>query len=222
VRRPRPGASGLWPAAPPAPAAPAVAASGGPTAPPDAGELGDDAQAAAARAQALFDRNQRIGQLQQQGVYDSQDLAEALRRMHEQQPKDEQQTREGANRQGLFYSGQLGQRLGDLTTQYARREGDQQQNYQRREAARVAAIDALNQGASVEDAGITAALLDRLTAGDVEAAGSSSLVANPTAPAPPVPSVLKVAVPKPLRKPKLTPGPRPSLVFGKPKKKARR
>lgn len=166
-QKPAPSAPGA-----PAPSAPAAPSAGG-------GELADDAQAAAARAQALFERSQRISALQQQGSDDATDLAEAVRRMREQQPKDEQSAKESRNRQGLFFSGILGKQLGDIATQYTRRQADEQTAFDRRQAARAAALSALEQGAPIDDFAITAALADRATARDQQLAGSGSLVANP-------------------------------------------
>lgn len=142
---------------------------------PSPAPLLDDAQAAAARAQALFDRTQSLAGLQQQGIYDANDLAEARRRLLEQQPKDEQAAKEAANRQGLFYSGVLGKQLGDIETSYARQIADQQAAYARREAARLAAIDALKQGAPLSDAAITADEIGRQETRDAATAAAGGL-----------------------------------------------
>lgn len=182
----------------PASAAPSAAA-----APQDA-PLVDDAAATVARAQDLFQRGQQLGELDTQGRYDKEDVAEALRRMAGQRPKDQQNTREGANQQGLYYSGTLGKRLDDLAVDYARREADQQRDFQRREEARKAARAAIESGAPLEDAAISAALAERRVAGDTTAADAGGLVpeqmpkaAPPAAPAAPrVPSVRRPAMPR--------------------------
>lgn len=165
-----------------APAAPKAPAPRKPPAPPTP-HLVDDSTAAAARAQLRFKVSQGLAGSTQESAYDKIDFQEALRRMTEQRPKDEQSTREQANRQGLFYSGQLGKRLDDLATDYARRQGDQQQSYDRREAARVAARRAIESGASIDDAAITAELADRQVAADSSAADAGALAPNPQDPA---------------------------------------
>lgn len=186
VRRQLPGAvkGGLptvGPSTPRAPSAPAAPGAGAPSATPGApaaggSTLADDAQSAAERAALKFRTDNDRATIEQQGAYDRTDFQEALRRMATQRPKDERATREGANRQGLFYSGQLGKRLGELAVDYQRREGDARSEFDRREAAREAARRALESGMSIDDAAISAQLAERQVGRDAEAADAGGLV----------------------------------------------
>lgn len=166
------------------PSGQASSAGGGAAARPFA-PLVDDAQAAAARAQALFDRTQQISQLNQQSAYDRGDLEEAMRRMGMQRPLVEQQTRENANRSGLLFSGILGKRLGDVATDYARREGDARSGFDRRESDRSTRRRAAEQQAVLLNEAITQALVDRQTQRDAETAAAGALVAPAADASPP-------------------------------------
>lgn len=147
-----------------------------------------DAQGLQEQAQLHFQTGQQLADLAQQGAYDQTDVAEALRRMQTQQTDTEQQTRESANRAGLFYSGQLGKQMGDVQTQFGRQRFDQQTAYDRRQAARVASRQAILQGATLEEAAIAAEAADRQIQRDTEAADAGSLVREPgPAPAKPGP-----------------------------------
>lgn len=164
--------------APRAPTAPGVGANppARPAAPAGPKPLVDDATAIADRAALRFRTQQGINSSLQDSAYARQDVGENLRRMALQRPKDEQTTRQSANQQGLFYSGQLGKRLGDLAVDYQTRQGDVQQGFDRGEAARVAARNALQQGMSIEDAAITAQNADRAVQRDSAAADVGGLV----------------------------------------------
>jgi hypothetical protein len=174
---------GAVPPPAPAPGAPQGGADPAPAAP-----FTGDASYWADQALRNFQRKQQVDQLTQQSAYDKTDFQEALRRRVAQHPKDIQSTQEGANRQGLFYSGQMGKRLGDLETQYTRENSDAQQAYDRREAARSAARTAIEQGAPLEEAAALAAAADRATTSASSAADAGMLVPNqPPAPAPAAP-----------------------------------
>jgi hypothetical protein len=136
-----------------------------------------DAQYYAESAKNLFGVNQGVAQSDMQGQQRQATLEEALRRLGQQQPKDELATTEAANRQGLFYSGQLGQRLGDLASRYSRQRSDLNANYANQEAARLAARAALQQGYTVDDAALQAAAVGRQIQSDQAAADVGGLVA---------------------------------------------
>jgi hypothetical protein len=138
-----------------------------------------DAQYFTDVAQQRFRAQQQLGQLGTQSAYARTDFDEALRRMGQQQGQDIQTTRENAAREGLFYSGQLGKREGDVNTQYARRTGDLRVNYDRGEAARQAARRALAAGASIDQAAAEAAAVDRQLDRDAQAAADGILARNP-------------------------------------------
>lgn len=114
-------------AQPPKPAPPAK-----PQPPPDP----RDAQYWLERAK-LFEQQQRqLQQLQQQDVLDRAQVDEALRRARERYGQQAQATTRQFNRAGLFYSGQLGQALGDLERERVRYESDTQAQLAQRSAAR--------------------------------------------------------------------------------------
>jgi hypothetical protein len=117
-------------------------------------------------AKLQFQANQGLANLDQQDAYATTDLQNALGRLHAQQPIAQQNTENTANAQGLFYSGQLGSRLGALNTQYAQQEGDINQNAQRAQAARAAARNAIQQGLPIDTAAALAAAVDRQGARD--------------------------------------------------------
>lgn len=185
------------PGAAPAPeAAPDAAAA--PASPIDATYLAEEAQR---QAKLAADH----AQLVQEGAYDKQDLTEAIRRMAIAQGHDTEATRVTANKQGLFFSGQLGKRIGDVNTAYTQRQGDAQQGFDRREAARQAASAALDQGYTLDQASGLAASADRKVAADQQAALGGYLVPDAPASSPqtPGPALPKVGVAKPKPKPKL-------------------
>lgn len=147
-------------------------------------------------AKLQFQANQQLAGLDQQDAYATADLRNALDRLHAQQPIAQQNTENTANAQGLFYSGQLGSRLGQLNAQYAQQEGDMDQNAQRAQAARAAARNAIQQGLPLSTAAALAAAVDRQSARD--AANPPQDVTEPTAaPATPAaPPARKPTAPK--------------------------
>lgn len=163
-------------ARPPA-AVPAVAAAPAAAAAP--APIGD-AQYFADMARSGFSADQQRAQLDQQQAYDQTDLQEALRRMALKQPLDEQAAKEAANRQGLLFSGHLGQTLGNIDTSYARQQADQQLAFARRTASRKAAAAALDQGYTLDQAAGLAASADRQVASDQQAALGGYLAPNPS------------------------------------------
>lgn len=165
------------------PKAPTVAPIAATPPAPKPAEFAPDSQYLADAAQRAFERQQKITQLNTESRIDTTDFNEALRRMTESRAGVEQQTRQTANKQGLFYSGQLGKRLGDVATDFTRRQSDAQLQYDRREAARRAAIAAIEAGAPLEEAAAMAAAADRQLARDQEAADARAL-AQESAPAP--------------------------------------
>jgi hypothetical protein len=183
-------------------AAPAVAP-GAPVAPPVPSSL--DSQYFADAAKNTFDVNQGLTQNDLQGQQRRASLEEALRRLSAQQPRDEQTTTQAANRQGLFYSGALGQRLGDLATKYSQQRSDMNSQFSSEEATRLAARAALQQGYGVNDAALRAAAVERQIASDQAAADAGALVAPQTpVTAGQVKTATGEAAPRP--KPKVTAG----------------
>lgn len=142
-----------------------------------------DATYYAQSAQADFARNQKINQLTSEGSQDTQDHEEALRRLLENQPRAIQNAREQYNKMGLFYSGKLGEREGDLNTQYAQQRGDMDQSFERRQAARAAARAALEQGAPLDEAARLAEAADRQIDRDTATAAAGGLAAPESTPA---------------------------------------
>jgi hypothetical protein len=120
--------------APQAPAAPAAPPA--PVAPEQRQSRFLDAQFFNDFGQAKFEADQQIGQLRADSGFERAALAEALRRLGVEQPRQEQETTTDANASGLLYSGALGRGIGDIRTDFLRRRSDAQTNFDRAEAQR--------------------------------------------------------------------------------------
>jgi hypothetical protein len=155
------------------------AASTATAAPPDP----RDAQYYADTAQDTFDRNAKINDITTTGQRDKTDTAEAIRRLLATQPQALQNARESANKQGLFNSGQLGKREGDINTQYAQQQGDVQRDADRRESDRQTAVAAIQGGASLAEVQRLLEATDRQTGRDTTAADAGALTTDTPAPA---------------------------------------
>lgn len=164
-----------------------------------------DAQYLADAALRAFNRRQKLSELDTQSSQGRQDLQTMIRRLGEQRVKAVQSTRQGANKQGLFYSGQLGKQLGDVNKSYAQQQGDARQQFNRDEAARQAARTAIEAGAPLEEASAAAAATDRQIQRDQDAASANGLV--PNQPASTGAASRPAATPKTV-KPKAPPKPR--------------
>jgi hypothetical protein len=144
----------------PAPAAATPAATAQPSSPDPR-----DASYWAQRSKLLSQEQTDLAKAQQQQSYEDTDFAEALRRRAVQHDKDTQQIREGANREGLLFSGQLGKRQGDYEVGYQQQNADTQQAYERAKAERAPTIEALRSalqsGVPLEEAAIYAEAVDR-------------------------------------------------------------
>lgn len=147
------------PAPTPSPGTPAVAAKTSPDP--------RDATYWAQRAKLLSQDTQNLAGAEQQQSYEDTDFHEALRRRALQGQKDIQGIREGANREGLAFSGQLGKRQGDYEVGAAQQEGDARQVYERAKAERAPVItalrEALRSGLPVDEAALYAEAVDRQT-----------------------------------------------------------
>jgi hypothetical protein len=132
-------------------------------------------------ARQKWAREGKMGEITQQNSYAQADYKEALKRALEPKGQDEERAREQANEAGLFYSGQLGKRQGEIGSHYARVEGDMTQAEQRRQAAFEAAKRAIEEGATYEEAAAEAAAVDRQAGRDLGAADQGALapVAGP-------------------------------------------
>lgn len=143
--------------------------------------LGDDAQASAARAQAIFEATQKAAALNAASAYSETDLEEAIRRLRQQRPTDESNAKNAANSAGLLYSGKLVGDLGNIGAEYVRREGDARQSFNRAEADRQAQRAQIGEESTLAQSAIDAALAERQAQRDAEAAAAGVL-------APPSPS----------------------------------
>lgn len=194
-----------------APMGPSTEAPPAPSAPAFQSFLTDDSASSMAKARSIFSSNQQQGASLRDEQTDRSDLGEALRRMKVQQPKDQQATREGANRQGLFHSGHLGKQLDELATNYARQESDNQLQFDRRQSERLAGRQAITDQQALDLAGIDMDLLGRQIEDDSEAADGGYLV--PNEPVTPVGGMPGVSAPRGGRPQPITrgrPGPRPT------------
>jgi hypothetical protein len=180
-------AVGGAPNATPRAAAPAPGA-GQPAGDPNA--FVPDAEYIARQSQASFDRAQQREQLEGAQQNDDADTAEAVRRLLERREPQRQAASESANRAGLLFSGQLTRTLDQQEADLARSRADAEDAAQRRRNARIAARNALDQGASVETAALIAEAVDRQVARDTTAANDNTLVGpddpQPSAAAPTV------------------------------------
>lgn len=135
--------------APAPPAPPAAAADSAPAAGPAvaAGPPPDprDAQYGAGAARLLYDNRQQRDELGLQGTQDQQDFDTMLKRMAESRTQDLLGQDHQANRDGLFYSGQLGKRRGAVEQDYGNRQFDNQTAFDRRVAARAKALQDIGQ-----------------------------------------------------------------------------
>lgn len=161
-----------------------------------------DATYLADAALRAFKRRQELGQLALEDSHDSTDHQEAIRRLAEQRAPALQNTKQTANKQGLFYSGQLGKRLGEVERDFTRQEGDQGRDYDRRRAAREAARRAIESGAPLEEAAAAAAAADRQIERDAERADENALAENAAPTAAPAAPRAVAARPRPAVKPK--------------------
>lgn len=167
-------------AKPPAGFAAAFGAAPAPAAPTAPSVFAPDAQYLAEAGQRLQDRQAKTNELNANTQTDSQDTAEAIRRLLQSRGEVETSTKQTANKQGLFYSGQLGKRLGDVAADFTRRQSDAQLALDRREAAREAARRAIESGAPLSEAAALAQAADRQIARDQTAADANALVRNPS------------------------------------------
>jgi hypothetical protein len=186
--------------APPAVAPTAAATAGG--SPPASGgsaQIVPDAQYLAEAAQKAFERTTAITNFTEEGKADRAQSAEAIRRMLADAVQGRQTIKEGANKEGLYYSGQLSKRQGDYDTAVTRATGDVQTQLQTREDSRSRAVTAIQQGAPLEDAIALASAGARQTIRDTAAADANALVPNVAsvaAPGSPVVAVKPVAAAK--------------------------
>lgn len=150
-----------------------------------------DAQYLAAAAQAQFNRQTQLDQLQAQDEAERTQTTEAIRRLMDDAGNQRQQTTQTAAKQGLFYSGQLGKRLGDLESQVSRQRADIQSSADTNARARAAARQAILSGAPLDQAALLAEAIGRQTDRDTTAAQNRQLVPTPVKPKP-----------KPKKKPK--------------------
>lgn len=125
-------------------------------------------------AKLKFQRNQQLATLDRQGKWGKEDYQKAISRLAPQQAQAVQTTRQGANREGLLYSGQLQYRLNGpqgVNTLYAQRQGDLTQGYKRDKLSRRAARDAIKQGYPLDVAAQKAAAADRAAQSDMARLG---------------------------------------------------
>lgn len=91
-------------------------------------------------AKAMAENQQARRDLEQQNEYDQQDLAQSLARARRDEGEALTQADYGANKAGLLYSGTLGRRRGLIQRTAADTTADQQTAFDRRAAARRAAL----------------------------------------------------------------------------------
>jgi hypothetical protein len=163
----------------------ATAVTPGSQAAPDAGgTLTPDSQFFQWDASAIAKKQADLAENAQQGVVNQTTYQSALKRLKEQQPLDESNQQSASNRQGLFYSTNLGNKLGDIAKSYVERRSQTQQTFDQAERARAAARAAIEAGYGVDQAAQYAAAADRQISRDQSAADSGALVAEQPPPSP--------------------------------------
>jgi hypothetical protein len=167
----------------PTPVAGAAAPPAGTPAAGGSAQIVPDAEYLAEAAFKAFERTTQINSLTDEGKNDRSDTAEAIRRLQQDAIQGRQAIREGANKEGLFYSGQLTKRQGDYDTAVTRTTGDLSTQLQHREDARTAGIQAIQQGAPLENAIALASAGTRQVGRDTSAADLNALIPNPGVPA---------------------------------------
>ena len=83
----------------------------------------------------LFNNKNQRDDLNRQLGQGTEDFNTMLARMADARAKDLLATNYGANREGLFYSGQLGKRRGDVEKGYSQQESDARTSYNRQQEA---------------------------------------------------------------------------------------
>lgn len=155
-----------------APAAAAAPAGGSATA---AATIVPDAQFLAEAAQRAFQRTTQLNALTQEGSDDKTNTTTAINRLLEGAVGDRQKINEGANKAGLFYSGQRLKQVGDYDKKLNESTGDATTLLGQRQSARDAQIAAINAGGPLDEATAMAAAGTRQTARDTAAADLGAL-----------------------------------------------
>lgn len=163
------------PQAPQAPGAPGAAGGAGGAAP---AQWVPDAQYLAEAAQKAFLRTQQLTSLTKEAQDDKTNTQTAINRLLENALSDRTKIAEGANKEGLFYSGQHTKRLGDYETQLNRAKGDAETALSQREQGRLLQRTTIEQGGPLEDAVAQALAAQRQVSRDTTAADNMALVPN--------------------------------------------
>lgn len=173
---------------------PTEQAPGAATAPPQASPSGaptsgatitPDAQYLAEAAQRAFERTTSLNELNAQTKDDQTNTQTAIARLLENVGKDKQQINESANKAGLLYSSTRQNASNDYEKSVTRAQGDLNTSHDQREAGRIRARTAIEQGAPISDALGLAQNAARQTVTDAAAADVGALTAPMSAaPAP--------------------------------------
>lgn len=132
----------------------AAAGAPGAAAPQDNPDKSLDSTYFAGVAGLQFQNKNSISDLKLAQGYADTDYQTTLRRMAEQQAQATQNNREGMNKRGLFYSGQLGKRQGEIDKGYEDQRYDIGKNYSRGSDARSEAIKRIQAGEPLQIAGL--------------------------------------------------------------------
>lgn len=170
------------------------------------GTLTPDSQYFQWDAAALAKKQTDLAENDQQGTTNQASLQTTLRKLREQQPVDESNQTSASNRQGLFYSTNLGNKLGDIAKTYVDRQGQAQSSYDQSERARLAARAAIEAGYGVDQAAQYASAADRQIGRDQTAADAGALVAEGSPGTPAATSSVSTAAPNVAYKTKVVNG----------------
>lgn len=141
-----------------------------------------DAQFLAEAAQRAHQKATALTRLSQETSDDRTNTATAINRLLENAIKDRGQIDEGANSQGLYFSGQRDKRRGDYEEGLTRAKGDAQTAFDQREAARISERSAIEQGDPLDEAAARALAIQRQIGRDTNAADLGALVPNIASP----------------------------------------
>lgn len=119
-------------------------------------------------ARMMFEKNQKLSDINTQGVYATTDYEQALEGLTRQQPRDIQDIREAANTAGAFYSSATGEAVGRTEQAYQTERGGVESQYQRENAMRELMRSQIEQGYTVDEAAALAEALTRQSESELD------------------------------------------------------
>lgn len=140
------------------------------------GQLAPDSQYIDDRAQGLFKIRQQLDGNDAEKTANELALRESIRALEQQRPADERNTRQAANKAGLFYSSELTRGLQDVATNYVKAQAGAQGDFSAKESARLSNRQAIEAGYTLGDPADLEASAGRQITRDTTAADAGYLV----------------------------------------------